>query len=308
MLTTTPKVFEMKSRIAVVIAFCLPFFTLAQEPILKAIVVNGTCMVQRGENPDEYLKADTGLLIYPHDKLIITGKDTYVGVVSMDGKLGEISKSGVFSAESISSTLVKGETVIADKYMEMLAEHFSEEIGAADQYTMYTGSVYRSSENSDIEMFLPLKTKITQEPSTVNWQSNGLSGQFELTISNLYDEVVFTQTTSENHLSVDFSTVPMNPGQVYRISVHNQSKKSQEIALQIPTRSELAKFETDLHLLQNEVPENSAIGDMVFATYFEENGLYLHAIDAYKRAIQKEPYVKEYQRAYQLFLYKVGLE
>ena len=157
----------MKSLLPILFGIFLPLMVFSQDPLLKAVVVNGTCMVQRGANPDEYLKADTGLLIYPHDKLIITGKETYIGVVSMDGKVGEVSKSGVFSAESISSTLVTGETVIADKYMGLLAEHLGESLGDAEQYTMYTGTVYRSSENSDIEIFLPLKTKITQEPSTV---------------------------------------------------------------------------------------------------------------------------------------------
>mgnify|MGYP003895563959 CR=1 FL=1 len=71
---------------------------------------------------------------------------------------------------------------------------------------------------------------------------------------------------------------------------------------------EFILFETELEMLKNEVPVNSAIADMVFATYFEEKGLYLQAIPYYQRAIEKEPNIVEYQNAYNVFLYKIGLD
>jgi hypothetical protein len=175
----------------------------------------------------------------------------------------------------------------------------------------YTGSVERSIESKDIVLFLPETTKIAGTEGSVQWFPKSTIADFDVKIFDPYEETVFSKTTEKQTLSINFSELALNPGQVYKMKVSDAAKpelNSGFISLQVPTRSEMAKYETDINMLKSEVPANSAIGDMVIATYFEEQELFLNAIPFYESAIEKEPNIVEFQDAYNMFLFKIGLE
>ena len=79
------------------------------------------------------------------------------------------------------------------------------------------------------------------------------------------------------------------------------------VTLRVPEEKEATTLETNVNQLAAAVDQNSAIANMVFATYLETEGLYLSAIDYYKRAIALEPEVEAFQEAYSAFLDKMGL-
>lgn len=283
----------------------------AQEIAFKTLAAKGTCMVQRGADPDEYTPISTGLKIFEEDKIIITGSTSYVGLVSVDGKALELKKGGVYHVKDLSTALASGETSMAQKYLSLLVDDMSKVDDNTARNMKYTGSVERSIENKDIVMFLPAVTKIAGTPGTVQWYPKSTIDEYHVNIYNPYEEAVFTEKTSINNLSIDFSQLGLHPGQVYKIMVSDASNKTLNsgfISLQVPTRSEMAKYETDVDMLKGEVPANSAIGDMVIATYYEEQELFLNAIPYYESAIEKEPNIVEYQDAYNMFLFKIGLE
>ena len=292
------------------ILFGQPLF--AQDTVFSVLAVNGTCMIQRGANPDEFVRVESKIKIYQHDKIIVTGSSSYIGLVAPSGKVAEITKSGVFATEDLMAELVTGNVSLANEYTRLMVSNLTSEKFDQAKYNMYAGgSIDRSSGEKSIQIFLPANTKISDEASLISWDSKKSISNYQVSITNLYEEVVFSANTVEKSLMIDFSSIDLLPGHVYRVQVSevgNPSNKSNEVALQVPTRSDLAKFQTDLKMLQTEVPKNSAIGDMVMATYLEEQGLFLQAIPYYRSAINKEPKIVEYKHAYDVFLYKIGLE
>lgn len=301
----------MKSITTLVFTLIISFVTFGQEATFSAVAVNGTCMIQRGSNPDEFVPITSGVEFYSNDKIIITGEDSYICLATAKGKVTELTKAGVFSVDEVSLDLVKGNASLAQEYVKLLEINMALASENATKYNTYAAAVKRSSGNSNIMMFLPSRTKVAKEPSSIEWVSNSSSTDYKVEILNLYEEKVYSEVTTNKEIEIDFSNIQLQPGQMYRIAVseaENKNNVSGEIALQVPTRSELAQFETELEMLKNEVPVNSAIADMVFATYFEEKGLYLQAIPYYQRAIEKEPNIVEYQNAYNVFLYKIGLD
>lgn len=307
-----PKQTNTMKKIAIILF--VSFFSVAmhaQEVIFKTLAAKGTCMVQRGANPDEYTPISTGVKIYLDDKIIITGSTSYVGLVSSDGKALELKKGGVYYVKDLSNALASGETSLAQKYLSLLVNDMSKVDDNTARNMKYTGSVERSVENKDIVVFLPETTKIAGTEGSIQWFPKTDYTSYKVSIYNLYEESVFSKETSDKSLSIDFASLGLKPGQVYKMSVANAAdseKNSGFISLQVPTRSEMAKYETDLSMLRNEVPANSAIGDMVIATYFEDQELFLNAIPYYESAIEKEPNIVEFQDAYNMFLFKIGLE
>ena len=301
----------MKKLAIILFAACLSSGVYAQEVVFKTLAAKGTCMVQRGANPDEYTPIATGLKIFQEDKIIITGSTSYVGLVSLDGKALELKKGGVYYVKDLSKALSSQETSMAQKYLNLLVNDMSKVDDNTARNMKYTGSVERSVENKDIVVFLPETTKIAGTTGEIQWFPKATVNSYNVKIVDLYEEALFSETTSEKTIAIDFSSIGMNPGQIYKMQVadaNNPESNSGFISLQVPTRSEMAKYETDLKMLRSEVPENSAIGDMVIATYFEEQELFLNAIPYYESAIEKEPNIVEFQDAYNMFLFKIGLE
>ena len=307
-----PKQTNTMKKIALILF--ASFFSVvvsAQEVIFKTLAAKGTCMVQRGANPDEYTPISTGVKIYEEDKIIITGSASYVGLVSPDGKALELKKGGVYYVKDLANALASGETSLAQKYLSMLANDMSKVDDNTARNMKYTGSVERSVENKEIVIFLPETTKIASVAGSIQWFPKTDAASYKVNIFNLYEESVYTKTTSQKSMDIDFSLLGLKPGQIYKMSVadaSNPSNNSGFTSLQVPTRSEMAKYETDLSMLRNEIPANSAIGDMVIATYFEDQELFLNAIPYYESAIEKEPNIVEFQDAYNMFLFKIGLE
>ena len=300
----------------IVFAFILGLFLTqnltAQDTLFSVVAVNGTSMIQRGSNPDEFVKVAPGILVFDNDKIVVTGSDSYIGLVSPIGKVTEITKGGVFTAEDLVANLVNGDAILANTYTNLFAQNLTAIKYDQAQYNMFTGiSVDRSSNEIGIEIFLPAKTKISDNSAIISWSSKKSIENYKVSMTNLYEEVVFSAATSDTKMLIDFASIDLSPGHVYRFTVFevgNVTNKSADITLQVPTRSDLAKYQTDLKMLQEEIPKNSAIGDMVMATYLQEQGLFLQAIPYFKSAIEKEPKIVEYKHAYDVFLYKVGLE
>ena len=301
----------MKKLVLILFASILSVGLTAQDVIFKTLAAKGTCMVQRGANPDEYTPIKTGVSIFQDDKIIITGTTSYVGLVSTDGKALEIKKGGVYYVNDLATALASGETSLAQKYISLLVNDMSKVDDNTTRNMKYTGSVERSTDNPDIKVFLPSSTKIAGTEGSVQWFPKTDATSYKVSIYNLYEESIFSQETSEKFISIDFASLSLKPGQVYKMSIANGSDaevNSGFVSLQVPTRSEMAKYETDLNMLRAEVPPNSAIGDLVIATYFEEQELFLNAIPYYESAIEKEPNIVEFKDAYNMFLFKIGLE
>lgn len=301
----------MNKYLLILVAIIISAFSYAQELAFKTLAAKGTCMVQRGANPDEYTPITTGVKIYLEDKIIITGSTSYVGLVSESGKALELKRSGVYYVKDLSTALSSGETSMAQKYLSLLVNDMSKIDDNTTRNMKYTGSVERSVAHKEIVVFLPETTKITGTQGSIQWFPKADASSYKVSIYNLYEEVVYSETTTEKFIDIDFAKLKLSPGQVYKISVAdelNPETNSGFISLQVPTRSEMAKYETELNMLRAEIPSNSAIGDMVIATYFEEQELFLNAIPFYESAIEKEPNIVEFQDAYAMFLFKIGLE
>tara|TARA_R110002050_G_scaffold286088_1_gene436070 strand:- start:12703 stop:13695 length:993 start_codon:yes stop_codon:yes gene_type:complete len=301
----------MKKLAFILFASILAISGYAQDAVFKTLAAKGTCMVQRGANPDEYTPISTGVKIFLDDKIIITGTTSYVGLVSSEGKALELKKGGVYYVKDLANALASGETSLAQKYLSLLVNDMSKVDDNTSRNMKYTGSVERSVENKEIVVFLPETTKIAGTEGSIQWFPKNDATSYKVSIVNLYEESIFTEETAQKSISIDFSKLNLKPGQMYKMKVADAAvseNNSGYISLQVPTRSEMAKYETDLNMLRNEVPANSAIGDMVIATYLEDQELFLNAIPYYESAIEKEPNIVEFQDAYNMFLFKIGLE
>lgn len=294
-------------KLLVFFLFLLSVNGFGKELIYTTLAAKGTCVVQRGDNPDEYIPVKAGVQLFMNDVLIVTGTDTYMGLVGVDGNVIEIKHGGVYRISEMHDEDVVNHVSITKKYATLLMTRPSN----SDLYaSALTSSTLRAADDqSSIKLNLPQKSKVFSEPIEINWQSESDVNNFMVVVCDMFDAHVFNHTTNLKNYNLDFSSFALKAGTAYKIVVADANVKTNmaAVSIEVPSKSELAKIETDLRIIKKEVPLNSAIGDMVLASYFEEHGLFLNALKYYQLALQKEPNIIEYQNAYNHFLKRIKL-
>ena len=287
-------------------------FTLVgvgQETLFKTLASKGTCMVQRGVDPDEYSGLKTGVKLFENDKIIITGDNSYLGLVSSDGKSLELTKGGVYSVNDLHQKLAESKSGLAAMYLEYLVSDMSKTDERANANMKFTGSVERSIKNDGIILFLPHSTMVANTKAMVNWYPKEAHDSYTISITNLFDEEIFTKNTSRTSETIDFASMELSPEEVYKIQVKsNDSAESSVVTLNVPAEAKLQRFAKEVEEIKAQTPANTAIQNMVLAKYYDANELYLNAIPFYRAAVEMEPEVKEYRDAYNSFLFGIGVE
>lgn len=282
----------------------------AQDVVFQTLATKGTCMVQRGTDPDEYENLKTGTKLYANDKIIITGDESYLGLVSTKGNALELAKGGVYDVNTLKSTLASKTSSVAEKYVEFLVQDMSKTNESTTANMKFTGSVERSLGDNDIELFLPKESKITKEMATMIWYPKENQDAYKLSITNMFEESVFSIQTEESEVDVDFKELSMEPGETYLVKVSSVAQPtvtSGTVSLHVPSQAQVNAVTEDVNAIRAETPEGSAIQEMVLAKYYEENELYVNAIPHFQNAIELQPDVTRFREAYNEFLFEIGL-
>lgn len=301
----------MKLKPIILIASLLSTSALfAQGFIFKTLASKGACIIQRGDNPDEYTPAKTGVQIFEEDKIIITGNQSYLGLVTEEGRTLELKKGGVYSVKELKEILGQAkDSNLAEKYMQFLINDMAKVDESTSANMELTGSVSRSKPDP-ISLFYPKSSKILNLNATLSWVSKAPSPEYEVTVSNMFDEVVMKQASEQEMVNLDLSALSFEAEEAYKIYVSTKGSKSKEksneISIVYPTDDEFEKVNKDLDVLMKGNLSDSALDNLVIGKYLEENGYYLNAIHYFEKAIELEPGVAEYQKLYDQFLYSMN--
>ncbi len=298
----------MKNLSVTLVVLLISLVGIGQETLFKTLASKGTCMVQRGVDPDEYTGLKTGVKLFENDKIIITGDNSYLGLVSSEGKSLELTKGGVYSVNELNQKLANSEGGLAAKYLEYLVSDMSKTNEKANANMKFTGSVERSIKNDGIILFLPQSTMVANAEAMVNWYPKEKHDTYTISITNLFDEEVFNKNTSATRETIDFASLGLSSEEVYKIQIKSGDDASSVVTLKVPAETKLQRYSKEIEEIMAQTPANSAIQNMVLAKYYDSNKLYLNAIPFYIAALEMEPEVREYRDAYNSFLYVVGLE
>ncbi len=300
----------MKKLLLITFASVFSTLLFAQDVVLKTLASKGNCIVQRADNLDKYITLKAGVKIYTGDKIIITGDDSYVGLVSTDGKTVELNKYGKYEADVLVAELATGKSSLTEKYVNFLVDNMSKSEKSMNQNMAVTGSVERSIGDNDIVVFLPETTQIANENAMLKWTSKSEASSFKVKVTNLFDETVYSTTVDGNSATLNVKEMNVSPEEMYKLVVVNaadKSKRSAIVTLNVPSAEAMNQVNADVKELDASFNQETAIYAMVMATYFDKNGMYMNAVPFYEKAIELEPNIEEYRKAYNSFLYRMGM-
>jgi hypothetical protein len=175
-----------------------------------------------------------------------------------------------------------------------------------------TGSVERGQES--IKLVAPesnVKSFVISSPTTIRWNKLPGVSEYEVTIHNLFDEPIQSISTKDTFVTIDLGLLnKTNANEVQMLRVNNKSNnliKSKDLALNYIGGDKGNKIKKDIADLKKELTEETALNKLVFASFYEENKLFLDAMECYEQAMKIQPDVEDYKVLYGQFLMRSGI-
>lgn len=293
----------MKKIILLLILLCLSAGARAQSYSFRVLANQGSSKVKKSTGQEVALK--TGATLTQTDVLIVSD-GSYIGLMHNTGKTIEVRKKGTYSVISLTKSMVGGNKTISERYTKFISDRMNEkEDGSYKTRMNATGAVSRALENGNIKLYVPDKVNVINDYRAIlKWDEYKPDSEYIVTVLDIFDNVIHEVHTFNTTMSIALGGNSTNIFLVQVEVVGEPTINSGKRVLQLVDPE--ASLMNEYNELTETVDENSAIGKLIFALFFEENDLYLDAITQYEDLLTIEPDVKDYQELYRGFLIRSG--
>ena len=266
--------------------------SFAQEALFSTLVANGYVVVQRGGNPDTYENLDFGVKLFGGDKIVTTGGEVYIGLISNSGQLVELTEGLVFDVNSIANGLnEKGKVGDAQsEFLGLLEPQFSESSNASSARV-------RAVTKEEIHWEVPTDFKVIENSLMLRWKDQE-TAEYKVVVLDMFDEVIYAEKINSNEVELDLVSLNLQNDDVYQVQVFdadNNAINSSKVTLRIPSKEVMEMHKGKI----SEMNGDAALNNALLAAYFDKNEFYLQAMEHYKKAMQLQPNVGIYKKLYQ---------
>ncbi len=289
--------------IAFTTLFLLAFgFSNAQGYTFRVLANKGQNKVKKaGASTAVPLK--TGATLNADDQLIAS-EGAYIGLMHKTGKTLEVRTPGTKKVSDLEKKVNTKTTSVTNRYAQFLANKMNEkEKPGYRQRLNATGAAERAlAGNEVIQVLIPDEAEAIGSNAIVSWDTpEGMEDNtFIVTITNIFDEEIMKEEVMGNSINLNFAAEEMqNEEGLYIIKVvakENMDVTSGDnIAIRRLVGDEAAQYEEGLNSLKGEVAEDSPLSKVIFASFYEENGLIVDALTAIEEAIKMNPDVEDFK-------------
>ena len=291
------------------LAMLFGFSAVAQDYTFKVISKKGSAQAGGAE-----LKV--GSKIQKGQQLVV-GEKTLLNIAHNNGKSLNITKAGKYKVDDLAKGCTAKGNSLASKYADfVLKELTSEDDGDAvrGKNMRKPGSVVRAGEESATLLFATTGKKMEVAPTTVALKcflnedgADVLVNQEEVTkytfvVQDFMGTELDRVESEEPVVTIDLSGEKYAdaPAVTYYAYVNDNPKaRSPEYAMQLMKGAKAKKIKENASALAE---DDSPLGHLILARYFEEQGLHANAIYAFERAMEKSEGNERYEQMYQAYL------
>jgi hypothetical protein len=274
----------------------MTLFTYAQgDYSFKVLANKGTNQIKRASGETVELKSRE--LLYSGDVVIASGQ-VYIGIMHKSGKTLEIREAGSFAVTDLLTSVENKQSSSLSKYAKMVSGKVSSE-GSSSKNQVASRSL-----GTKINLLLPESTNFYGSKATVKWTSAQEVSNYRLEVKDIAEEVIYSIETSDAEAVLDFASIPNDMG-LYVVSVSKDDDPSFSSAnhpIKLVTADEMPDLEESLKSIASDISQNGPLDNIVLASFYEDNDLYLNAFQCYQQAIKQAPDVEEFGTLYQNFL------
>lgn len=285
----------------------------AQDYTFRVLANKGMNQVKRaGSSAPEALK--TGAKLNTNDE-IIASEDAYIGLMHSSGKTTEIRGAGIKKVSDLEKNVNVGGTSVASRYAQFVMNKLNEEETTDVRSRMNaTGAVSRAVGSAPINVMAPVQADLMGDNAILRWDApeNVSEGdKYLVKVENIFNEEIYSEETDKTSIELDFSNEELAYDMgLYLVKVYKKGDEeivSNEIGIKKVKAGDKVEIQENLANLRSEVSEDSPLNKIIYASFYEENGLILDALTKYEEAIAMSPEIEDFQELYQNFLLKNGL-
>lgn len=293
--------------------FCLSVYGIAQTEF-TVMAVKGNIEFKK-TNSGSWEKLKTGAQLSPEARVKVA-KGAYLGLLHKSGKSLEVKKDGEFTSKQLQSTLNPRDSKIASKLTNFVIDNLTESKNTGYDYREAmeaTGAVERSlnlkslnGQAAFVELKTPRKVNFTTNTANMIWKEVPNENNYIFSITDRFDRVVFTREVTGNKFKITKDELNLDADEYYLWHVackSDRSIKSPDCAFSFLSGKQIDAINNEFKQLVDELgDENSALNQIILGNFYEQHFLLNEAGKHYKKAVELEPSVDEYQNLYTQFL------
>ena len=293
------------SRIIVLSGFLFTnILAFGQEYTFKVLANKGANEMKSG---DTWQAVKTGSSLNANDEIKIT-ENSYLGLVHKTGKPMELKQAGNYKVADLAAK-IGGGTSVLNKYTDFILSSNSAE--AKKNRLSATGAVHRGLE--DIKVFLPENqySGIYNNIAIINWEAAKGGGPYTITLTNMFGDELMKTDTPETALQIDLNDPKFSNETAILVEIKSKGdskSKSEQHLIKKLSPAEHERVKKALADETGDLKEETALNQLLMASFYEQNKLYIDAITAYEKAIKLAPDVPTYKETYNEFLLRNKLK
>ncbi len=251
----------------------------------------------------------TGATLNSGDALVASS-GAYIGLMHKSGKTIEVRKSGTIAIVDLEKRVKTGKTSVASRYAKFVSDKMNEkQSGNYRSRLNATGAVSRAVGDGSLDVMIPENyNKILGDNTIIKWEAETEGATYVVTVRDIQDEVIFMAETDKTSINLDLTAEKMQGQPLYLVTVVDKNNpeidSGQKGIVRVEEDDELV---ASLNGLKAEVPDDSPLTKLIYASFFEENNLILDAMTKYEEAIKLAPEIADFQELYDNFLITNGL-
>lgn len=243
----------------------------------------------------------TGATLSDGDQLI-AAQGAYIGLMHKSGKTLEVRTPGTKKVSDLAKMVNTKSASVSSRYAKFLADKMNEkEKPNYRQRLNATGAAKRAlAGDEQIKALIPAEdASVLGDKAIVTWDTpeDMEENVFIVTVKNIFDEEIMKEEVAGNSVTLDFTADQMkNEEGLWIINVkakENQDVSSGDIAIKRPENP--SQYAEGLSTLKAEVDEESPLNKVIYASFYEENGLIVDALTAIEEAIQMNPEIEDFK-------------
>ncbi len=277
----------------------------AQDYTFKVLANKGSNEVKAGT---DWSPLKTGASLKSGDELKLS-ENAYIGLVHVTGKPLELKQAGNYKVADLASKVGSGSGVL-NKYTDFILSSNSAE--AKKNRLSATGAVNRGDSYA-IKLMLPENqyAGIYNNKATISWGGTEIAGPYSVTLRNMFDDELSKFDTPETQFQIDLTDPKFVKENAILIEVKSKADPKQVSKQHLIKRlspAEQAGIKKSLAEISGDVGEQTALGQLYLARFYEDNNLLIDAISAYDEAISLAPEVPFFKENYDEFLLRHNIK
>lgn len=262
-------------------------------------------VIKAGKRTPDPLK--TGARLNANDELIAS-KGAYIGLMHRTGKTLEVRTPGTKKVADLEKMVNTKATSVASRYAKFLAKKMNEKEAPGYRSRLNaTGAVSRALTGEEtIQVLLPAADNsfMVGNNAIISWDTpEGMEvNEFIVTVKNIFDEEIMKKEVKGNSANLDFTSDAMKNEEeetLYIVTVAAKEKTSVtsgNIGLKRLSGEAAAEYAKGLSSLKQDMPEEeTSLSKVVYASFYEDNGLIIDALTKLEEAAKLSPEVEDFK-------------